>query len=112
VREVIRGSIGFDGLLMPDDLSMQALSGTLGERAAAAIAAGCDVVLHCNGRLVEIRRSPQPCRDWKVKPAAELERRCGGRRASAIDLAAACAEFVDMIVSDPEAHAAKMQVTS
>jgi beta-N-acetylhexosaminidase len=51
VSEVIRGSIGFDGLLMSDDLSMNALSGTLGERTRAALAAGCDVALHCNGRL-------------------------------------------------------------
>jgi beta-N-acetylhexosaminidase len=54
VREVIRGSIGFDGLLMSDDLSMNALSGTIGERASAVITAGCDVVLHCNGRLDEM----------------------------------------------------------
>jgi beta-N-acetylhexosaminidase len=55
VREVIRGSIGFDGLLMTDDISMEALSGTIGERAGAAIAAGCDLVLHCNGRLDEMQ---------------------------------------------------------
>jgi beta-N-acetylhexosaminidase len=54
VREVIRGSIGFDGLLMSDDISMQALSGTVGERARAAIAAGCDIVLHCNGEMREM----------------------------------------------------------
>ena len=47
--KVIRNEIGFDGLLMTDDLSMQALSGTVADRARAAIAAGCDVVLHCNG---------------------------------------------------------------
>jgi len=47
--ELIRKDIGFDGLLMTDDLSMQALSGSAGERAQAAIAAGCDVILHCNG---------------------------------------------------------------
>jgi beta-N-acetylhexosaminidase len=55
VREVIRGSIGFAGLLMSDDLSMRALSGSLSERARATIAAGCDVVLHCNGSLDERR---------------------------------------------------------
>jgi len=49
IGEVIRGEIGFDGLLMSDDLAMKALSGTLAERAKAAIAAGCDVVLHCSG---------------------------------------------------------------
>ena len=49
VRGVIRDSIGFRGLLMSDDISMGALSGSLAERTRAAIAAGCDVVLHCNG---------------------------------------------------------------
>lgn len=52
---VIRGEIGFNGLLFSDDLSMQALSGTVAERAAAALAAGCDVALHCNGDLDEAR---------------------------------------------------------
>ncbi|MBX9944636.1 MAG: beta-N-acetylhexosaminidase [Reyranella sp.] len=54
VREVIRGHIGFDGLLLSDDLSMQALGGSLGGRAARALAAGCDVALHCNGRMAEM----------------------------------------------------------
>jgi len=55
VKDVIRGHIGFDGLLVSDDLSMQALGGTLGERAAGALVAGCDVVLHCNGRMDEMQ---------------------------------------------------------
>ncbi|MGO8923111.1 MAG: beta-N-acetylhexosaminidase [Xanthobacteraceae bacterium] len=54
VRHVIRDSIGFTGLLMSDDISMGALSGSLSERTRAAIAAGCDVVLHCNGVLSEM----------------------------------------------------------
>ena len=54
VRDVIRDSIGFQGLLMSDDISMGALSGSLGERTRAAIAAGCDVVLHCNGEMDEM----------------------------------------------------------
>ena len=54
VREVIRGFIGFRGLLMSDDVSMGALSGTLAERSRAALAAGCDLVLHCNGDLAEM----------------------------------------------------------
>src|SRR6266576_1611669 len=61
VREVIRGFIGFDGLLMSDDLSMNALSGTLAERARATLAAGCDVVLHCNGSLDERRQVANAC---------------------------------------------------
>jgi beta-N-acetylhexosaminidase len=56
VSDVIRGWIGFQGLLMSDDVSMKALSGTLGERARATLAAGCDVVLHCNGDLAEMRQ--------------------------------------------------------
>lgn len=55
VNDVIRGQIGFDGLLMTDDLSMQALTGSFRQRAEAAIAAGCDVVLHCNGDPEEAR---------------------------------------------------------
>ncbi len=49
IRETIRGDIGFDGLLMTDDLGMKALGGRLGDRAARAFAAGCDVALHCSG---------------------------------------------------------------
>lgn len=54
IGEIIRGSIGFDGLLMTDDLSMKALGGTYSDRTAAALAAGCDVVLHCNGNRDEM----------------------------------------------------------
>jgi beta-N-acetylhexosaminidase len=54
MRDVIRGHIGYDGLVMSDDLSMNALSGSLAERARAAFAAGCDMALHCNGRLEEM----------------------------------------------------------
>lgn len=55
IAEVIRGSIGFDSLLMSDDVSMQALSGDFATRTDAILAAGCDVVLHCNGKLEEAR---------------------------------------------------------
>jgi len=51
---IVRGAIGFDGMLMSDDLSMQALSGGLAERAEAALAAGCDIALHCNGDMREM----------------------------------------------------------
>jgi beta-N-acetylhexosaminidase len=54
VREVIRELIGFDGVLMTDDLSMQALTGDMRARSRASIAAGCDVVLHCNGQFDEM----------------------------------------------------------
>ena len=53
VRDVIRGEIGYDGLIMSDDLSMKALSGSFAEKTRAVFAAGLDVALHCNGDLVE-----------------------------------------------------------
>ena len=55
IGEIIRGRIGFDGLLMSDDLGMHALKGDFGERAAGVIAAGCDVALHCSGDMAEMR---------------------------------------------------------
>lgn len=53
--DVIRSRIGFDGLLMTDDLNMQALAGTLAQRAQRSIAAGCDIALHCKGDLAEMQ---------------------------------------------------------
>ena len=55
IQSVIREEIGFAGLLMSDDLSMKALAGSLGKRAEGSVAAGCDLVLHCNGDLVEMQ---------------------------------------------------------
>ena len=55
IREVIRGAIGFQGLLMSDDVSMNALAGSIAERTRAIVDAGCDMVLHCNGKLDEMR---------------------------------------------------------
>ena len=54
IEEVIRGEIGFDGLLMSDDTSMKALSGDFPTKAASILAAGCDLVLHCNGVMEEM----------------------------------------------------------
>jgi beta-N-acetylhexosaminidase len=56
MQSVVRGAIGYDGLVMTDDLSMNALEGTLGERARRSYRAGCDVVLHCNGKIDEMRQ--------------------------------------------------------
>lgn len=55
IAQVIRGVIGFQGLLMSDDVSMNALSGNIAERTRAIFAAGCDVALHCNGNIEEMR---------------------------------------------------------
>jgi beta-N-acetylhexosaminidase len=55
IERVIRTGIGFQGLLMSDDVSMNALAGSIAERTRAIVAAGCDMVLHCNGKLDEMR---------------------------------------------------------
>jgi len=55
IEQVIRGAIGFQGLLMSDDVSMNALAGSITERTRSIFAAGCDMVLHCNGKLEEMR---------------------------------------------------------
>ena len=55
IEQVIRGVIGFQGLLMSDDVSMNALAGSIAERTRAIVNAGCDMVLHCNGNLGEMR---------------------------------------------------------
>lgn len=54
IGEIIRGSIGFYGLLMSDDLGMKALKGDFGARAAGVLAAGCDIALHCSGDMAEM----------------------------------------------------------
>jgi beta-N-acetylhexosaminidase len=56
IETVIRGTIGFQGLLMSDDVSMNALTGSIAERTRAIVSAGCDMVLHCNGKLEEMRQ--------------------------------------------------------
>ncbi len=73
IHDVIRGEIGFAGVLLLDDLSMNALHGTLAARAKAALFAGCDVVLHCNGSLEEMREvagESKPLDDIHLKRAA------------------------------------------
>ncbi|MFZ9073993.1 MAG: glycoside hydrolase family 3 N-terminal domain-containing protein, partial [Paracoccaceae bacterium] len=67
VHRLIRSSIGFDGLLMSDDLSMEALGGTVKDRTSAAIAAGCDIVLHCNGNLDEMQDVAEAARLMTLK---------------------------------------------
>ena len=97
ITEVIRGFIGFDGLLMSDDVSMQALSGTLASRSRAALEAGCDVVLHCNGRFDEMREvaseAPRLSEAAARRAAAALAWR---QEPDPIDLALARRQFAEM----------------
>ena len=73
MRQVIRGSIGFDGLVMSDDLSMKALSGGFTARAKASLAAGCDVVLHCNGDMAEMKAVAKGVKPLKGKAARRAD---------------------------------------
>ncbi|MEI4486460.1 glycoside hydrolase family 3 N-terminal domain-containing protein [Frigidibacter sp. MR17.14] len=90
---IIRDEIGCDGLLMTDDLSMEALEGDFGTRAASAIAAGCDIALHCNGKPEEA--APVVAAAGRLTP--EAARRAAAalaaRQVTPIDMAAAEAEF-------------------
>ena len=90
----IRDRIGFAGLLMSDDLSMQALSGALAERAGRAIAAGCDIALHCNGKMEEMEGVVAAAGTLSGLAKTRAEAALAGRRApSAIDSSALAAEL-------------------
>jgi len=74
IEDVIRKRIGFDGLLMTDDIDMKALSGTAGDKAAGAIAAGCDLVLDCWGRMDEMEDIAARLGDISERSRTRLER--------------------------------------
>ena len=80
IRKSIRGDIGFSGLLMGDDLSMKALSGTLAEKCQAALTAGCDIVLHCNGILDEMQQVASSAGILKGKPLRRARAALKSRR--------------------------------
>lgn len=94
VIALIRSRIGFDGLLLSDDLSMQALSGDIGERAAAALAAGCDIALYCKGDLAEMRAVATAAGRMPPASLARARTALAARRpAEAVDIAALAAEL-------------------
>ncbi len=74
IHDIIRGRIGFDGLLMSDDLGMHALKGDFGDRAKGAIAAGCDVALHCSGDFAEMQACVAAVDDISPEACARLDR--------------------------------------
>jgi beta-N-acetylhexosaminidase len=82
IAEVIRGDIGFDGVLASDDLSMKALGGEIGERARRALAAGCDLVLHCSGNAREMEEVVAAARPVSAETSARLARGETLRRSS------------------------------
>jgi beta-N-acetylhexosaminidase len=94
IRQVIRGVIGFQGLLMSDDVSMNALAGSIAERTRAIITAGCDMVLHCNGKLDEMREVARETPELSGEALARAGRALASRRApQAFDRLAARAEL-------------------
>jgi beta-N-acetylhexosaminidase len=97
IETVIRGHIGFDGLLMSDDLSMKALGGAFEERTRGALAAGCDVVLHCNGDMAEMQAiaSATPRLAGRAAERA-AEARSVARRSQPFDAEAAEARLADL----------------
>lgn len=98
---LIREEIGFDNLLMSDDISMQALSGSLGGRAAASIAAGCDIVLHCNGKLEEMRAVAEASGALSGRALARAQSALACRTApQEIDIPAAEAELCALLGKD------------
>jgi beta-N-acetylhexosaminidase len=100
VQEVIRGFIGFRGLLMSDDVSMNALSGTIAERSRAALAAGCDVVLHCNGNFEEMVAVATVAPELSGEAARRAEAALAARTApEEFDIAAAREIFNGMVGS-------------
>jgi beta-N-acetylhexosaminidase len=86
IDEVIRGAIGFDGLLMTDDIDMKALSGTPGEKAAGAIAAGCDIVLDCWARMPEMIEIADRLDEIAPRSRERLERAMASRQMPQGDL--------------------------
>lgn len=99
ISEVVRGSIGFDGLLMTDDISMGALGGALKDRSRRALDADVDIVLHCSGDLGELREVAAGCQPLAGRAAERAARALAARRApQPIDLSAARAEFDALIV--------------
>ncbi len=94
---LLREEIGFDGLLLTDDISMEALGGTIGGRAGLAIAAGCDVVLHCNGKRDEMEECASAVgaltQAARLRATAALDRR---RAPEPADMSALDAELAHL----------------
>src|ERR1700736_1723514 len=98
IEQVIRGVIGFQGLLMSDDVSMNALSGSIAERTKSIFAAGCDMGLHCNGDLGEMRAVARDTPELSGMALKRAERALASRKApQAFDRQAARAELDALI---------------
>ena len=95
---MIRENIGFDGLIMTDDISMEALSGTVAERSAASLSAGCDLVLHCNGEMADMEAVAEVCGPMTPPAQARAEAALEQRQTPMdIDIPGAIAELERLI---------------
>lgn len=92
IEEIIRKQIGFDGLLLTDDIDMQALTGTVPERAERSIAAGCDIVLNCWAKMDDMTGIVERCPDISPRAKERLDAALGS-----VDLAPAQADFGELI---------------
>ena len=100
--DLIRRDIGFDGLLMTDDISMQALAGTVADRGAAALSAGCDLVLHCNGDLAEMRSLMDRVGALSAQAQSRADRALSTRTTpGTVDIDALEAEFEALSLEPP-----------
>ncbi|MDB5661447.1 MAG: beta-N-acetylhexosaminidase [Cypionkella sp.] len=96
--QAIRDEIGFKGLLMTDDLNMQALEGTLGQRTARSIAAGCDIALHCKGDMAEMLEVATAAGTMTEAARARATAALAQRRpAKSVDIVALKAEFSSLL---------------
>ena len=100
IARVIRGAIGFDGVLVSDDLSMEALSGDVATRARTALAAGCDAVLHCTGDLADMRAADDAIGPLSASAAARVARAAAALPAPMrFDRGAATARLDDLLAA-------------
>jgi beta-N-acetylhexosaminidase len=98
IEQVIRGVIGFQGLLMSDDVSMNALAGSIAERTRAIVSAGCDMVLHCNGKPDEMREVARETPELSGEALARAKRALASRKPpQPFDRVAARAELDELI---------------
>ena len=104
ITQIVRGEIGFDGALMSDDLSMQALSGSIAERTKSALDAGCDIALHCNGDLAEMQEVADQSSELVGNPKRRTDAaRAVQRTPGATDIQALRDEFDDLLSLIPSA---------
>jgi beta-N-acetylhexosaminidase len=95
IIRAIREDIGFMGLLMSDDLNMQALAGTLADRTVRTIAAGVDIALHCKGDMGEMVEVAGVAGRMGPAALARAEAALAARRAATVSVEAALAELAD-----------------